>query len=48
LNSGDALLLEPYHHPILLWSCFEDVGLVNYFSRMTLNLNPPDLSLPSS
>jgi hypothetical protein len=33
--------------PILLW-LFGDGGLENYFPKLTSDLDPPDLSLPST
>jgi hypothetical protein len=42
-----ALLLEPLLQFILLW-VFWRWGLVNYLSRLALNCDPLQLSLPSS
>jgi hypothetical protein len=53
LNSGlltckaGSLPLEPVLQSILLW-LFWRWGLENHLSRLTLNHDPSDLSLPSS
>jgi hypothetical protein len=42
-----ALLLEPHLQSILLW-LFWRWGLPNYFPRLVLNLNSPDLSFSTT
>jgi hypothetical protein len=44
LSKQGLLLLEPHFQPILFWRW----SPMNYLPRLFSNLDPPDLSLPSS